>query len=104
MGAYAVSEALLSDAKNYLDMTWAGDTEDKKLSGILARGMAYLDHIAGVNLIYTDESNARALLFDYVRYVRANALQDFASDFQTELMGLHIAGEVEQHEQADSSE
>ena len=55
---------LLEDAKNYLDMTWADDAGEQKLSGILARGMAYLNRIAGENLNYGTEGQPRKLLFD----------------------------------------
>lgn len=91
-----VSEPLLAAAKNYLDMTWPDADAERKLEGILARGMAYLDHRAGVTLAYEEEGTARALLFDYARYARAGALQDFGADFAPELLALHIAGEVEQ--------
>lgn len=90
-------ELLREEAKNYLDMTWADEKEDWKLDGILLRGMAYLDHAAGVSLDYGDGTAARALLFDYARYVRAGALQDFGKDFAPDLLGLHVAGEVEQY-------
>lgn len=93
-----VPETLLADAKNYLDITWADPDGDVKLSGILLRGVAYLDHAAGVELDYGDGTAARALLFDYARYVRAGALQDFGRDFASELLGLHISGEVLQSE------
>ena len=91
-------ETLLQDARNYLDITWADPDGDVKLLGILARGMAYLDHAAGVELDYGEGTAGRALLFDYARYVRAGALQDFGRDFAPELLGLHIAGEVAQEE------
>ncbi|MEG2383656.1 MAG: hypothetical protein RSB39_08720 [Oscillospiraceae bacterium] len=90
----SLSAALLSSAKNYLDMTWTDAAGDEKLSGILSRGMKYLDGVAGAKLDYDTETNARALLLDYARYVRANALQDFVNDFLTELNGLHIDSEV----------
>ena len=93
-----VPEALLADAKNYLDITWQDPDGDVKLYGILLRGMGYLNHAAGVELDYSDGTAARALLFDYTRYVRAGALQDFGRDFSSELLGLHISGEVEQHD------
>ena len=93
-----VPDALLADARNYLDITWTDPDGDVKLLGILARGMGYLDHAAGVALDYGEGTAARALLLDYVRYVRAGALQDFGRDFAPELLGLHIAGEVKQHD------
>lgn len=93
-----VPEALLADAKNYLDITWEDQEWDKKLYGILMRGMGYLDHSAGRELDYGEGTAARALLFDYARYVRAGAFQDFGRDFASELLGLHISGEVSQSE------
>lgn len=96
-----VPEVLLTDTRNYLDITWADPAGDVKLLGILERGMAYLDHAAGMELDYGGETLARALLLDYVRYVRAGALQDFGRDFAPELLGLHIAGEVRQREGAE---
>lgn len=93
-----VPDILLADARNYLDITWADGDGDVKLRGILARGMGYLDHAAGMALDYGEGTAHRALLLDYVRYVRAGALQDFGRDFASELLGLHIAGEVIQKE------
>lgn len=85
---------LLADVKNYLDITWVDPESDKKLSGILSRGIKYLDRIAGAKLDYTQESNGRALLFDYVRYVRANAFDEYQHNYKHELLALQIyAGE-----------
>ena len=93
-----VPEELLAAAKNYLDITWPDPDGDRKLKGILARGMAYLTHAAGAPLAFGAETAAQALLFDYARYARAGALQNFGTDFASELLGLHIAGEVEQYD------
>lgn len=93
-----VPDILLADVRNYLDITWEDADGDVKLLGILTRGMGYLDHAAGVELDYGEGTAARALLLDYVRYVRAGALQDFGRDFASELLGLHIAGEVDQYD------
>lgn len=89
---------LKNEVKNYLDVTWEDRDLDEKLEGILRRGMAYLDRIAGTGLEYRAESLERGLLFDYVRYVRAGAAQDFGSDFSRELNGLHADMEVMGHE------
>ena len=34
---------LLEDVKNYLDITWDDEATDKKIGGLIASGMAYLD-------------------------------------------------------------
>jgi len=43
-------EGLLDDVKNYLDITWEDEATDRKLAGIVAGGMDYLDDKAGERL------------------------------------------------------
>ena len=86
---------LLQDVRNYLDITWDDPDGDKKLSGIISRGIVYLDRIAGTPQDYMAEGDARGLLFDFVRYVRAGALNEFLDNYLPELQALQItaAGE-----------
>lgn len=93
--AVTVSDALLSDALNYLDITWDDTDTNRKVSGILARGMAFLDRIAGTPQDYEAEDLARSLLFDYARYARDNATADFTEHYLTELNSLRVASEGE---------
>lgn len=79
---------LLEEMKNYLDITWEDEAGDRKLCGILSRGRAYLDHLAGKPLDYEAEGAARALLFDYCRYVRSGALDEFQKNYLHELLAL----------------
>lgn len=79
---------LLEDLKNYLDITWEDPAADRKLCGILSRGKAYLDHLTGESLDYTVEGAARGLLFDYCRYVRSGALDEFQKNYLHELLAL----------------
>lgn len=82
-------EGLLDAVKNYLDMTWSGDTDgDTKLTGIISRGISYLDGTAGHVLDYTKEEKPREILFDYCRYVRSNALEQFQINYLPELLTL----------------
>ena len=91
----AIPAGLLDAVRNYLDITWQDDAGDLKLSGIILRGMKYIDSVAGTELDYTVEDKPRELLFDYVRYVRSNALDEFAKNYQHELLTLQIQKEVE---------
>ncbi len=91
----ALPEGLLKDVKNYIDMTWEDPESDKKLSGIIARGMAYINRIAGSEQDFTEEAKPRELLFDYVRYVRAGALDEYAKNYLPELLALQIDRKVE---------
>lgn len=89
----ALPDGLLEAARNYLDITWDDQDGDKKLSGIIERGTKYLNKVAGAELDYTVEDAPRALLLDYVRYVRAEALDEFQTNYLHELLTLQI-GEV----------
>jgi len=102
----AVPNELLEDVKSYLDITWdLTDSEQSKLTGIIERGMKYLNFIAGRDLEYTKESMQRSLLFDYVRYVRSNALDELQKNYLHELLALQIiaGGEVDDSESNESS-
>ena len=90
----ALPDGLLQAARNYLDITWEDEDGDKKLSGILERGMKYLNGVAGAELGYEAEEAPRALLLDYARYVRADALDEFQSNYLHELLALQISEEV----------
>lgn len=86
----ALPDGLLDAVKNYLDITWSDPDGDTKLSGIIARGMRYLDKAAGAELDYTVEDKPRELLMDYCRYVRSNALDEFQRNYLHELLSLQI--------------
>lgn len=91
-------DLLLIAVRNYLDITWVDPAGDAKLSGIIARGMKYIDSVAGAAMDYTQEDKARELLFDYCRYVRSNALAEFQANYLPELLSLQIAQEVAAYE------
>ena len=87
-------EGLLEAIRNYLDFTWVDAAGDLKLSGIIARGMKYIDSVAGAEMDYSIEDKPRELLFDYCRYVRSNALDEFQTNYMHELLSLQICEEV----------
>lgn len=88
---------LLGDVRNYLDITWQDSETDRKLTGILERGMSYLDQAAGAEQDYTKEGAARALLFDYCRYARNNALELFEGNFRAELISLRMGVQADDY-------
>lgn len=97
----ALPDGLLEAVRNYLDITWADPAGDAKLSGIIARGIQYIDRIAGKPMDYTTEDKPREILFDYCRYARSNALEDFWKNYRHELLGLQITQEVAAYEEAN---
>ena len=89
--------ALIDDVKNYLDITWNDTATDTKLVGIISRGRSYLDRAAGATLDYESEGQAKALLLDYCRYARSNALEDFQNNYLHELLSLQMTQEVQDY-------
>jgi hypothetical protein len=97
----ALPEGLLEAVRNYLDITWTDEATDTKLSGIIARGIKYINKAAGAELDYTVEDKPRELLFDYCRYARSNALDVFQTNYLHELLSLQIDQEVKAYEAAN---
>jgi hypothetical protein len=98
----ALPTGLLEAVRSYLDITWVDAAGDEKLSGIIARGMKYINKAAGAELDYTIEDKPRELLMDYCRYVRSNALADFQNNYLAELLSLQIETEVAAYEAENS--
>lgn len=99
----AISETLLSDVKNYLDITWEDEATNKKTEGIIERGKKYLDNVAGAALDYEVDEKPKELLLDYCRYVRSNALSEFQSNYLHELLTLQIMQEVASYDTKDDN-
>lgn len=101
MSAIAVSDELLNEAKNYLDITWTDEESDRKLRGQIRHGIAYITAKTGVeaSAFCGDDvdDRAQALLFNYLLYDRAGALDQFTKNYQSELIGLRMRWEVKNH-------
>lgn len=98
MSAIVISEELLAEAKNFLDITWEDEDSDKKLEGQLRRGIDYISAKTGVDpsVFAGDNTNYRAqeLLFNYLLYDRAGAVDQFKKNYRSDIVGLRIKWEV----------
>lgn len=83
-----VTAELLDAARLYNNITWNDADENALLTGILSRGMAYLDKRVGTELDYTAEDIPRGLLLDYSMYAREKALDEFERNYATEINSL----------------
>jgi hypothetical protein len=81
--------------KNALDITWDDENEDAKLSGIIERGISYLNSVAGSSRDYSVNAKPLELLIEYCMYVRSNALSDFQKNYLAELLTLQISSAAE---------
>ena len=84
----SLPEGLLSDVKNYLNITWDDDATDTKVSGLIASGMVYLNAKYGEEADYTADGMPRTLLMEYVRYARDSALDVFENNYHALLLGM----------------
>lgn len=87
--------SLLAAIRLDQSITWTDADLDEKLSGIIKRGIEYVNDCAGGEKNYMVEGQARSLLFDYCRYARSGALKDFWSDYMKEFGALRSETEVE---------
>lgn len=85
---------LLNDVKNYLDITWDDSLGDQKIMGMVQRGMAAIKGKIGECNFY-EETQERALLFDYVMYARAGEIPQFWANYREEILSLQIARKVD---------
>lgn len=83
-----VPAQLLSDIKNYLNITWDDTATDEKLCGMISSGTMYLDGKGGGTLDYESDGTPRTLLFEYVRYMRSNALDVFENNYTALILNM----------------
>lgn len=84
----SLPEGLLADVENYLNITWQDGATDKRISGLIAAGMVYLDSKLGAQADYTKDGFPRALLMEYVRYARDAALDVFENNYLSMLLAM----------------
>lgn len=92
--ADAKTEQLLYDVKNYLDITWDDPMGEEKLIGMVKRGMNAIQGKIGECDFY-EETQERALLFDYVMYARAGEVPQFWQNYKEEIVSLQISRKVD---------
>lgn len=84
-------DELLEDVKAYLNITWVDARTENNITGMIKRGMSYLQKVAGVaSLDFTQEDTPKSLLLDYVRYANSQALELFEINFRGELLSLNL--------------
>ena len=82
--------ALIDEVKSYLDITWEIDAgEQQKLSGMIERGMEYLQGKIGT-CDFESETREKALLLDYCMYARAGRIPDFQQNYRSEIIALQM--------------
>ena len=82
MSLIVVSEELLSESKNFLDITWTDKDTDEKLKGQIRRGIAYITEKTGVPASdfsgesVNDRAKSCSLIICYI-HARALSISSF---------------------------
>ena len=83
-----VSPTLISAVKDYLNITWTDEATDRKISGLAASGIAYIDLKYGSEADYNMDGLPRQLLMEYIRYASDNALEAFENNYLNMLLAM----------------
>lgn len=97
MDRRSIPAELLHDVKNYLNITWDDEATDRKISGLIASGAAYLEDKLGSAANFEEDGMPRTLLFDYVRYGRDSALDVFENNYRSLILGMQNGKAVERY-------
>ena len=99
-------DRLLQIVKNRLDITWSDTATDGKLTLTIENGIAELDFLSGASNDYMKAGKARSLLFAYVMYDLANCLDDFKTNYQSDIIAFINQAKVNAYvaSKADESE
>lgn len=91
----ALPTGLLEAVKNYLNITWADPAGDTNLTGIIERGIKRINSSAGREFNYAEEGRPRELLFEYARYARSYALDEWENAYLSEILFLAHMVQIE---------
>ena len=99
-------DGLLQIVKNMRDITWSDTATDYKLTLTIENGIAELDYLSGVSNDYMKAGKAQSLLFAYVMYDLANCLDDFKTNYRSEIIAFINQAKVSAYvaSKADESE
>lgn len=86
---------LFGDIKADQGITWEDPITDQKLANHAALGMAYLDEKLGTAGDYQAPGLPRMLLFEYVRYARAGALDVFEHNYLSLILAMQSKRRVD---------
>lgn len=87
-------EQLLTDIKLDEGITWNDEATEAKLRRLIASGMIYLNKKLGEEADYEIDGDPRTLLFEYVRYARAAALDVFENNYRSLILSMQNSRQV----------
>lgn len=84
--AAVIDPGLLEDLKLDQGITWSDPWTDSNFRTHAGNGIARIDELLGEAGDYTAPGDARMLLFEYVRYARAGALDVWENNYRHSIL------------------
>lgn len=86
-----MNSELLAEVKSYLNFTWEDPAKEQRIVGFINSSIAYLKEVAGTDeLDVKTDFLAHDLLLNRVLYMDAQALDDFAKNYNGYIEELRI--------------
>lgn len=102
---YNIDSQLICELKAYVGITWNDDVTDYKFQNIVASSMVYLQEKLGEDTDFNEQTAARELLFERVRYAWASALDVFENNYLSLILAMQnekkVRDYVEKAKQAE---
>ncbi|MEG1559387.1 MAG: hypothetical protein RR398_00785 [Clostridia bacterium] len=98
------NDELFTAVKRDLQITWYDVNTDLSLVEYISNGVVELDGIAGAPQDYASPGLPRRLLFDYARYARAEALDEWKQNYRSDLTQLRVNRISEEEKYAEKTE
>ncbi len=86
MAVITVGPALLEELKLDQGVTWSDAATDSSFRSRAADGMMRINELLGESGDYSVPGDARMLLFEYVRYARAGALDVWENNYSRSIV------------------
>lgn len=96
-GCERVSEQILSELKNHLDITYSDPDTNKKICNIAVMGMHRIDDLAGTAQDYENDPEAWMLLVNFVRYEMNGVMHLWEKNFSREILEFVIDKEAKDY-------
>lgn len=88
--SFVADEVLKDEVLDYIGYsTDCGEEVRNRVDGFIKDAVFRLDGIAGAEVDYNTDRDARVLLKDYCRYLNSHAIELFEENFKTQLGSLH---------------
>ena len=102
---YNIDFQLICELKAYVGITWKDGATDYRFQNIVASSMLYLQEKLGEDTDFNEQTTARELLFERVRYAWASALDVFENNYLSLILAMQnekkVRDYVEKAKQAE---